>query len=85
VGEAAISAKCRSVGEESSGSSFNDKINFLAKTNMITAAERSDWHVIRQLRNIGSQPERQHILPPGTVAGMLGVVADRINNLFKSC
>ncbi len=84
VGEAAISAKCSSVGDFSGSGTFNDKMNFLAKTNVMSQADRSDWHVIRQLRNVGSHPERQHILAPGAVAGILGVVADKINSLFKS-
>jgi hypothetical protein len=83
VAEAAISEKCRLLGGPDQRGSFNDKINFLGNINAISPPDRSDWHTIRQLRNSGSHPERQRILPPGAIAGILGLVADKINTLFK--
>ena len=81
VGEAAVSAKYLLVGGTKK-KDFQKKLEYLRDKKMITDVEFSDWHTIRQFRNLVSHPERQNIFPPGQIVGMLGHVANSVNKLF---
>jgi len=82
VGEAAISAKYLSAGGPNPKKSFQAKVEYLRDRTIITDIESSNWHTIRQFRNLVSHPERQNIFPPGQIVGMLKHVASTINKLF---
>ncbi len=82
VGEAAVTHKCKAMDAPSKIKTLYGRIDWLVAKGVIPEQEKPAWHAIRNLRNIGSHPERQTLLPPGTVIGTLVRMAEKINALF---
>ncbi len=84
VVEAAVTNKCKVMGAPARIKRFYDRVEWLVSQGVIPKQEKGKWDVIRELRNFESHPERQTLLPPGTVVGMLRRIAEEINALFRA-
>lgn len=83
VVETAASAKCRMLGAKSHEvKTFQHKIAFLQRQNVISQQDWIWWDSIRHLRNFASHPECQTIVMPYDVLSTLARVAKHINQLF---
>jgi hypothetical protein len=84
VAEAAVTHKCRTMGAPKSATrSFKEKVDYLINQQVIPEQERIRWNGIRGMRNEASHPEQPSIIAPPTTLGMLQVIAERINAMFK--
>lgn len=81
VAEAAVTHKCKTMDAPARVNRFYDRIEWLVSQGVIPEQEKGTWHAIRQMRNLESHPERQTLLPPGAVIGMLMRMAEDINAL----
>ena len=85
VAEAAVSAKCKSLGAPPRKTKrFQDKISFLQTANVIPQEDWIWWDSIRQLRNHTSHPKTQTIVMPHDTLYDLSSVAKHINALFEN-
>ena len=64
--------------------SFHERIRFLVERGVIPADREELWDGFRELRNLGSHPSFQTLIPPGWAAHSLGVVAEHVNALFAA-
>lgn len=84
VMETAASLKCKAMRAPSNVRTFERKIEYLCRKEVISERQEARWHAARKLRNIASHPERQSIYLPGPAIGILERVADQVNSLFSS-
>lgn len=84
VFDAAISAKCKEMKAPSKVQRFADKIKWLGERAVISPEQQSRWNAIRHLRNEGSHPSDQGILPPGEALNVLDIAVELINPLFAA-
>lgn len=63
---------------------FENRLNYLISKEVIPKHKENTWYAIRKLRNKASHPERQSVLPPGPVIGILERIVDEINSLFSN-
>jgi len=82
VAEAAAARRYHELGGTAKRPRFARTIDWLVKHGAIPAADKQRWHAARELRNIGSHPEQQWVLPPGQALTMLTVTAESVNSLF---
>jgi hypothetical protein len=82
VAEAAIRAKCQTINAPSKVKTFEERIDYLGKTGMISEDTRRRWHKLRHFRNSVSHPQWQTIYTPGMALGILPRLVDDLNQLF---
>lgn len=82
VGEAAITHKCKALAVPNKIDTFGKRIKWLEDNGVIGPSDAQAWNWIRELRNMGSHPERQMILPPHDAIAILHRVTEQINALF---
>jgi hypothetical protein len=82
VREAAARACYTRLGGPRGRPTFDQTIEYLVARRLILEEERIYWDASRKLRNIGSHPEQQTVMPPGVVLGTLKRTAHDINLLF---
>jgi hypothetical protein len=83
VAEAAVSCKCKAMGEPNPKKTFEEKIEWLANRGVISETDIPMWHAIRNLRNFASHPKSQLIISPGEAISSLKLVSEKINALFN--
>jgi hypothetical protein len=92
VAESATAAKCKAIGlpvqfcnkkGKIQPHSFSDNIGRLIKKGAIAKSQLAWWDSTRKLRNFGSHPERQSLMPPGMLLPIIHRTAEHINHLFK--
>jgi hypothetical protein len=84
VAEAAVAHKCKTLSVPRSKRKFGERISWLVDKGFIPDSESFRWNAIRDLRNVASHPERQHILMPSNAFNLLEGIARQINSLFNS-
>lgn len=82
VAETAVKVKCKEVGLYVYRDSFKIRIEKLVAGGFIPASEADMWHNTRLMRNDGSHPDGQMILPPGANANLVRYIAGQISALF---
>ncbi len=82
VAEAAVYTKCNQLGATRRIGTFQQRIEHLRKTGVISDSDRERWHAIRSLRNLASHPDGQEIFPPGMAIDALEMIARATNTLF---
>lgn len=82
VAEAALKQRCKHLQVPRSKKTFQDRINWLAESGIISDAEAARWQNIRHLRNKASHPTGQMISTPMDALGILATAAEEINSLF---
>jgi hypothetical protein len=63
--------------------SFKENTEALIKRGLISKADETPWEAARNLRNWSSHPERQLLDDPRQARGILELVAERLNDLFR--
>ncbi|HKQ39470.1 MAG TPA: hypothetical protein VJ063_15440 [Verrucomicrobiae bacterium] len=94
VAEAAVCAKCRAIGLPQKTSrtgkkrprdfKFSENIDRLIANGIISKKDERRWTATRNLRNMGSHPSFQEIIPPGMALGVLLSAAELINGIFPA-
>lgn len=84
VADAAIMHRCKAIQTPISKDTFEKRLEYLISEKVIPEHKKIIWYSIRKLRNKTSHPERQNILTPGNVIGILERIANEINSLFNS-
>lgn len=82
VAETAVKFKCIEMGLYVEKQTFYATIKKLADRGIIQPDEEEYWHNLRELRNSGSHPDIQMILPPGVNITMVRGIARLISALF---
>lgn len=82
VAEAAVGEKCKQITASKSANTFQKRVAYLRKENVLSEEENAQWDALRNLRNIGSHPDQQTILPPGVTLGFVFGISGLINKLF---
>lgn len=82
VAEAAVTEKCKQIGASKSVNTFQKRVAYLQKANVLSEVEYAQWGTLRSLRNIASHPDQQTILPPGITLGFVLEISSLINRLF---
>lgn len=92
VTEAAVTAKCQALGlpqktlatrkKRPRDYRFSENIDRLIANGVIHQKDERRWEATRNLRNMGSHPSYQEIIPPGMALGVLISTAELINSLF---
>jgi len=91
VAEAAVREKCKQLGlplhKTGKGgkildTNFAENLRELINHGTISKSDEEKWRSTRALRNMGSHPEHQTILPPAFILGTLFTTAERLNSLF---
>lgn len=59
-------------------------MEWLVKQGVIPIHKSIAAEAVVDLRNLGSHPEQQTILPPGPAIGLLPRIAEDINSLFPT-
>jgi hypothetical protein len=80
--EAAASLQCHTLNAPSQVRTFARKIDWLTSQKLISLEERTRWHAMRKLRNLGSHPTEQAIFSIGMTLTVLDSTAELINMLF---
>lgn len=81
--EAAAKAKATSLGISTGRHDYRWILKALQKKKALTKAEHDEWTNARKFRNLTTHAERQTILLPGQVVGMLTSITEAINGLFR--
>lgn len=84
VADSASIHKCKAMKAPRSKDDFEKRVDYLIDNKVIPEHKKSMWDAIRELRNKTSHPERQSILVPGEVIGILERISDEINSLFRN-
>jgi hypothetical protein len=82
VAEAAAKRRYRDLGGTRARPTFAEAIEWLVKRGAIRSDEERRWTAMRDLRNTGSHPDFQMLMPPGEALETLSIVADAVNELF---
>jgi hypothetical protein len=61
---------------------FRENVAALISINVIPASHAPRWEALRGLRNDASRPKRRSIYDPGQASSMLGLVAEKLNEMF---
>jgi len=84
VAETAVSHKCQTMGSPKKVETFNQRIDWLIQTGIISNEAAAKWHTIRGFRNDSSHPKDQTIFAPSNAIGILQFITEQINSLFRS-
>lgn len=83
VAETSVKVKCIEIGIYVEKESFFARIQKLVAAGVIPDSEETQWHMIREMRNQGSHPDEQTILPPGPASTLVRGIANQISGLFR--
>ena len=84
VAETAVLHKCQTMDAPKKIKTFNQQINWLTESAIITNEAAAKWHIIRGFRNDSSHPKDQTIFAPSNAIGILQFITEQINFLFRA-
>jgi len=75
--------RCEQANVSAKSMNYGKHVAALVTRNIISSADAKRWEAMRHLRNSSSHPKDQTICDPGQAEGMLNLVVEFLNGLFR--